>query len=89
MTDVEIRDFDEIPRSKRTGEYNDILEKVLNKLNDSPIKVVGVKFSTRSRAIGFYNWSKERIANDHMNLDMAMRTVDGDVWIFFSVPQEV
>jgi hypothetical protein len=88
MTDIEIREFDEMPKSKRSGEYSEILEKVLNKINNSPIKVVGVKFSTRSKAIGFYNWVKERITSDHMSLDLAMRTIDGYVWIFFSVPGE-
>ncbi len=88
MADVEIREFSEIPKSKRSGQYSEILQKVIDKLNDSPVKVVGVRFSTRSRAIGFYNWARQRIASDHLNLEIAMRTIDGYVWIIFSVPPE-
>ncbi len=88
MTDVEIRSFDEMPRSKRSGEYNEILEKVLAKLEDSPVKIVGVRFSSRSRAIGFYNWVRKKVADEHMSLELAMRTIDNYTWVLFTVPPE-
>jgi hypothetical protein len=90
MSDIEIRDFDEIPRSKRSGLYSEIYDKLMNAIVKSGKRTVGAKFPDRSKAIGFYNWAKDALASDSVanvkGVGIAMRTIDGEVWVFFYVP---
>ncbi len=88
--DIEIRDFDEIPKSQRTGQYSRIYDKMINAIVNGDKKVVGAKFPNRSKAIGFYNWAKDVLAVDPVagvkSISIGMRTIEGDVWVLFYVP---